>query len=137
MADGFVAFISPDNDHRFTVRNTAYNCLPMCTDRLLTNRAAVMKMVEAHKECRQTGATQAHPDHAWLRSHFAWKSKDFKHSVDLEPPCLWGTHASENFLSEWAREMGVARASAVKLQPELVAVSAMEPGKLRVAGKGL
>ena len=72
-----------------------------------------------------------------VSSRFAWHSKDFGNGVDIEPPCIWGSHESESFLSEWARELGVSRASPIRLQPEIVAISAVEPGKLRVATKSV
>ena len=36
--------------------------------------------------------------------------------IDIAPPCIWGSHQSECFLAEWARELGVSRASAIRLQ---------------------
>ena len=135
VADGFVAFMNPTGD-RFVLKNESYSCLPFSTPRILSNRDAVFKAVDAHKGARRTGV-DAHPDAAWLKTHFGWSAKDFGNSVDLEPPCLWGSHESEAFLAEWGRELGVSRASPVRLQPEIVAVSAVEPGKLRVAAKAI
>ena len=102
----------------------------------MTNRDAVFRAVAEHKRARQRGSS-AHPDAAWIQSRFAWKSKDFGTGVDLEPPALWGSHSSEAFVASWARELGVARADCVRLEPEVVAVSATEPSKLRVAVKAV
>lgn len=138
LSDGFVAFLNPMGEPKINLRNQAYSCTPFSTPRLMTNRDAVFAAVAAHKAARaqrSSDKADAHPDKAWVRLHFGWNAKVFDASVDLEPPPVWGSHSSEDFLAEWAREMGLARASQVRLQPELVAISAIEPGKLRVAVK--
>lgn len=135
VAEGFIAFTTSSGEHRIHLRNDAYCCLPFCTPRTMSNRDAVFKAVEAHK----TGGDRAHPDQEWISSRFGWKSKSFSQAGDpvLEPPCIWGSHESESFLAEWARELGVSRASPIRLQPEIVSISAIEPGKLRVAVKAV
>ena len=135
VAEGFVAFVSRAGE-RLVLKNEAHSCLPFSTPRILSNRDAVFAAVEAHKKARKS-KTCSHPDHDWVYSRFAWRSKDFGNAVDIEPPCIWGSHESEAFLSEWSRELGVSRASPIRLQPEIVAISAVEPGKLRVATKSV
>ena len=78
-----------------------------------------------------------HPDGEWIKKRFGWSSKDFGNSVDIEPPGVWGSHQSENFVSEWGRELGISRLAQFRLQPEIVSISAVEPGKLRVASKAV
>jgi hypothetical protein len=139
VAEGFVAFTTSNGDLRYAVRNDAHGVIPFSTQRILSNRDAVFKATEEHKKSKG-GRQRAHPDHDWVSSHFGWHSKSFEgtsEGVDIEPPGVWGSHESENFVSEWSRELGIARASVLRLQPELVALSAVEPGKLRVAVKAL
>jgi hypothetical protein len=139
VAEGFVAFSTTNGDLRYAVRNDAHGVIPFSTQRILSNRDAVFKAIEEHKKSKG-GRQRAHPDHDWVSSHFGWHSKSFEgttEGVDIEPPGVWGSHESENFVSEWSRELGIARASVLRLQPELVALSAVEPGKLRVAVKAL
>lgn len=136
LADGFVAFVTSTGEPRINLRNQAYSCVPFSTPRLMNNRDAVLAAVEAHKKVRLDGRQNyAHPDAAWIRTRFGWSAKEISANVDLEPPALWGSHASEDFLAEWARELGLSRASPIRLQPELVAISAVEPSRLRVAAK--
>lgn len=126
-AEGFVVFTTENDEFKLNVRNEASNAVPFSTTRLGTTREIATRAAEAHKRrC-------AHPDDEWLREHFSWKAKDFGQEVDIEPETLWGSHASESFLAAWARELGLASLKAVRLQPEVVAVSALEPAKLRAA----
>lgn len=139
VADGFVAFTATNGDLRYSVRNDAYDVLPFATRRILSNRDTVFKATEQHKHAVSNNG-KAHPDHYWIRTHFGWDSKKFdggSQSLDIEPHGVWGSHESESFVTEWARELGIARSSVIRLRPEVVALSAMEPGKLRVALKSL
>lgn len=136
VAEGFVAFVNASGDMRFTPRNEAHSTIPFCSERILNNRDTVLKATEAHKAAKKNSG-DAHPDTEWINQHFAWKSKDFGNGVDIEPPGLWGSHVSENFSARWSRELGLSRAHAVRLQPELVVLSATEPSKLRVATKSI
>ena len=139
VAEGFVAFTTHSGEPRIHLRNEAHCCLPFCTPRIMSNRDAVFKAVDAHKAAKRSGIA-AHPDHDWTVQRFGWNSKTFGDGasrVDVEPPCIWGSHESESFLAEWSRELGVSRASPIRLQPEIVAISAVEPGKLRVAVKAI
>ena len=136
-AEGFVAFLDSSGD-KFVLKNIAHSCLPFSTPRLSNNRDTVFRAVDAYKQSRATRSA-AHPDNEWIRSRFGWKSKDVggTSTVEIEPPCLWGSHCSEAFLAEWGRELGVSRANVLRLQPELVSISAMEPRKQRVASKAI
>ena len=133
LAEGFVAFMSPNYEYRVNVRNEAHNCLPFATSRLQTTRELATKAASAHKKVAASGGGNAHPDHKYVSEHFSWKSKDFGQMVDIEPPGLWGSHTSEAFLSRWSRELGVTACKVIRMQPELVCIAAMEPGKLRAA----
>ena len=44
---------------------------------------------------------------------------------------------NESFLAEWARELGVARATSIRLRPVLAVLSAVELGRLRVATRAV
>ena len=137
VAEGFVAFKGVNGESQVSIRNDAYSCVPFSTPRLGSNRDVVFRAVERHKSAKKSGNTKAHPDNDWIARRFSWHSKEFDSEVEIAPPCVWGSHESESFISEWARELGVSRVSPVRLHPEIVALSAMEPGKLRVAVKAV
>lgn len=139
VAEGFIAFTMPNGELRFSVRNEAHGSIPFSTQRTMSNRDIVFKATEEHKKAR-ANRQAAHPDHEWISTHFGWHSKQIdgiESGVDLEPAGVWGSHESENFISEWARELGISRSSVVRMQPEIVALSAVEPGRLRVALKAI
>ena len=135
--DGVVLVSSSNGDYRVNLRNDAYSCLPFASHRLTSNSHAVTRAAGAHKKSKQTKdtneTTNAHPDHEWVRSHFAWKQGEF--GIDLEPPSLWGTYAPETFVSSWSRELGIAECRVTRLRPELVVVAGTEPPKLRAAAR--
>jgi hypothetical protein len=140
MTEGFIAFTKPSGDMRFELTNEACDSLPFSSKRIISNRDAVMKAVKHYK--KNTDSTRdgksAHTDCEWISTHFSWNSKPFKQispNKDIEPPGFWGTHQSEEFISEWLRELGIAGSSVVRLIPECVAISAVEGGKLRIALK--
>ena len=135
IAEGFVAFTSSNDEFRVNLRNEAYNSLPFATPRIKTTKEIAEISAKAHKSAMEKGV--AHSDHDFIKDHFTWKSKQFDSgsSVDIEPPCFWGSHESESFLSSWARELGIATLKQVRLAPEIVVVSPMEPAKLRAALK--
>ena len=54
---------------------------------------------------------------------------------DMLPPSLCGTHESENFSANWARELGLAAAHAMRLRPEIVCIAATDAAKLRAAAR--
>lgn len=137
LAEGFVAFMSFDDEFRIALRNEAYDCIPFVTQRLKTTRELVTVATSAHEKAMVCGE-EAHPDAAFVKQRFAWSSTLTDNSaVDIEPPTFWGSHASEAFFASWARELGVAQYKPVRMAPEIVAVPAMELAKLRAALKKL
>lgn len=129
VSEGFVMFTDSDGGYRINLKNGAHNTVPFATVRLQGNRDIVMKAADLHKK----SGSRAHPDSEWIRERFAWKAKNF--GIDMEPPPLWGSHASEEFVTAWGREIGVSNCKVVRLQPEMVAIAATEPAKLRAAAK--
>lgn len=129
VAEGFVVFTDSNGGYKINLKNGAHNTVPFATVRLQSNRDIVTKAADLHK----THGERAHPDAEWIRERFAWKAKDF--GVDLEPPPLWGSHNSEEFVTAWGREIGVSSCRVVRLQPEVVAIAATEPARLRAAAK--
>ena len=134
VSEGFVAFAAADGDSAMRLVNDAHNCVPFATERLENTRTMISAIAKAHKQAIKN-REDAHPDKGWISERFAWNCKD--HGVELEPPPLWGSHSAETFISEWSRELGVSRSSVIRMQPELVVISAPEPGKLRVAAKSV
>ena len=139
LAEGFVAFTSSTDEFRVQVRNEAHNTLPFVTPRIKTNREIATQTADEHKKAlsRADGAA-AHPDAAFVSEHFAWKPRPIEptHIANgIEPPSLWGSHQSEAFLANWARELGVATCKVIRMAPEAVCVAAMEPAKLRASVK--
>lgn len=133
LGEGFVAFTDTMDAFRLSVRNEAYNSIPFVTPRLSTTRDIALKAAAAHKK-----GGEGHPDAQFVKDTFVWKPKDLGVGAPLiEPPALWGSHDSERFLASWARELGVATCKVVRMAPELVCVSAMDPGKLRAAVKSV
>lgn len=130
--EGFLVFTDSNGGFKPNLRNPAHNCLPFASARLESNRDVVMKAADAHKKAI-LNQTTPHPDAEWLRERFAWKAKAM--DIDLEPPPLWGTYASEEFVTSWGRELGIATCRVMRLQPEVVAIAAVEPAKLRAASK--
>lgn len=133
VGEGFIGFTHSNGEDAFKLRNEAFNAIPFSTPRIMSNRDMVTVIAKKHMEAR--GRPNPHPDNAWINERFTWHSKDF--GVDLEPPCLWGSHEAESFVSAWSRELGLSKASMVHMQPELVVLSAIEPGRLRVAAKAI
>ena len=131
VSEGFVLFTDSEGGYRINLKNGAHNTMPFSTVRLLSNRELVLKAADLYKKAG-TGSSP-HPDAAWVRERFAWKAKDF--GVDMEPPTLWGSHNSEEFVTAWGREIGVSSCRVVRLQPEVVALAATEPAKLRAASR--
>lgn len=133
LSEGFVAFTDTMDAFRIAVRNEAHSSIPFVTPRLATTREIALRATAAHKK-----GGEGHPDGQYVKDTFVWKPKDLGVGAPLiEPPALWGSHQSEAFLASWARELGVATCKVVRMAPELVCVSAMEPGKLRAAVKSV
>jgi hypothetical protein len=130
---------------RFSVRNDAVNCTPFASLRRTTNREAMLAAVEAWTSAVKNGASatvgaahaRAHPDGKWIRDHFAWRGAGATDAADVEPPGLWGTHHCECVIAPWARELGLAHAQCVRVRPEAVCISAMEPSKRRIAQRAI
>ena len=139
LAEGFIAFTSSTDEFRVQVRNEAHNAVPFVTPRLNIGRDLVTKAAEEHKRAvSRGGSATAHPDAAFITQRFSWKSKAMEPlaiSQRIEPPALWGSHMSEAFLANWARELGLATFKVIRMAPEIVCVAAMEPAKLRAAVK--
>ena len=139
LAEGFIAFTSSTDDFRVQVRNEAHNTIPFVTQRINTTREIATQTADQHKNALTRGDNAAaHPDAAFVAEHFAWKSKPIEPTgiaSKIEPPSLWGSHQSEAFLANWARELGVATCKVIRMAPEAVCVAAMEPAKLRASVK--
>jgi hypothetical protein len=137
VAEGFLMFVSGSGEYRFSFRNDAHDTVPFVTPRLKANRDLATVAATEHVKAKlgQVTTTHAHPDRNWLKQRFTWKSKDVGSEVDFEPSCLWGSHGCEAFISNWARELGLATCQQVRLAPELVCLAALEPAKLRAMAK--
>jgi hypothetical protein len=141
VADGFVLFLSPEGDVRQSLRNDAHCALPFASNRILGEKDAVAIATKSHKEAARSDEP-AHVDSSFIRDVFAWKNRDFGKNqgdgdVDIEPLPLWGTHSHENFVSKFSRELGISNCQLVRLRPECVLLSGIEPGKLRAAVRSI
>jgi hypothetical protein len=128
--EGFVLLTDANGNFKINLRNRAMNCLPFSSTRIATNKDTVMRAAEAHKRAISSGE-EAHPDAAWVRDRFGWK--DSGKGFSLEPPALWGTYASEEFVTAFGRELGLQACRIVRLQPEIVAIAGTESAKLKAA----
>lgn len=129
VASGFVGFSNELGSLKVSLKNDAFDAVPFSSLRLDTTRNLAMIAAEAHKK----NPKQAHPDHEFVRERFIWKTKIS--GASIEPCALWGSHASSNFLSSWARELGCSHYKQLRMTPTLVCIAAMEPAKLRAAAK--
>lgn len=135
LQEGFVMLTDSNGGFKINLRNSAMNCLPFASMRIANNRDIVMKAADAHKRAISSGDA-AHPDAQWMRDRFAWKEpRSAASAVHLEPPALWGTYASEEFVTAFGRELGLSTCRVVRLQPEVVAVAGTEAAKLRAAAR--
>ena len=132
--EGFVLLTDTNGGFKLSLRNTAMNCLPFASARIATNKDTVMRAADAHKRAFETGA-EAHPDAAWVRDRFGWKDALGVTAVHFEPPALWGTYASEEFVTAFGRELGLSSCRVVRLQPEVVAIAGAEAAKLKAAAR--
>lgn len=132
--EGFLVFTSTQNSYKVNLRNQAYNCLPFASVRIAGNRDTVMRAADAHRKAIDSGV-EAHPDSSWTRERFGWRDKGEHHGIQLEPPQLWGTYASEAYVNSWARELGISAYRTERLQPEIVAVAGTEAAKVRAAAR--
>jgi hypothetical protein len=135
--DGFCLFAKRNGDMSVTpIENELYDTIPFASVRLKSNRDVVLSAAEAHRKVKGTDAA-AHPDHAWIRERFAWRSKPSSKGVhvDVEPECLWGSFDSERWIASHARITGVSGLCAAKLMPEMVVLPGMETSKLRAVAR--
>lgn len=133
LQEGFVMVTDSDGGFKVNLRNSAMNCLPFASARTASNRDMVMTAAAAHKKAIETGR-EAHPDAQWVRDRFGWKeAKGAVAGVQIEPPALWGTYASEEFVTAFGRDLGLSSCRVVRLQPEVVAIAGVESAKLRAA----
>jgi hypothetical protein len=135
VADGFVVFTSTTGG-KLLVRNDAMSSIPFGSVRLTSNRDMAHAVVEKMKSAANESG---HPDLEFLTERFAWRNRDDfgPHAASVLPFCLHGTHSEETFSACFARELGLSRASVVRLRPELVCVAGVEAGKLRPLLKAL
>lgn len=143
VADGVSLMLSSGGEVRQTLRNDAHNTLPYSSMRLTTKSELIKKVVDDHRAAK---GAPAHPDAEFIKSRFVWRNTTRErydkeeHNVTsdaIEPLALWGLYDRENFLSKFARELGVATCQIVRLRPVAVLLSGVEPGKLRVAMRNL
>ena len=131
--EGFVMLTDANGGFKLNLRNRALNCVPFASTRIATNKDTVMRAAERHKRAISSGE-EAHPDAAWVRDRFGWKDNGAV-GLDLEPPALWGTYTSEEFVTAFGRELGLQACRVVRLQPEIVAIAGTESAKLKAAKK--
>lgn len=135
VAEGFLLFTDANGEYKINVKNEAFNSVPFSSVRIKSNRDIVMEVADKMKEykAKHGSLLSLHVDSEWIRERFSWKSREF--GLDLEPPCILGTHRSETFSSVWSRELGLSNCRAVRLSPEVVCIAATEPAKLRAAAR--
>ena len=121
-----------------TLRNEAYDSIPFASHRLASERDLIATVTEEHKLALRHG-DWAHPDNDFVRDRFVWKNRQFPEiggdasSVDIEPLVLWGLYDREDYLSRFARELGIAQSQTVRLRPVAVCLAGVDSGKLRAA----
>lgn len=135
VGEGFLLFADKNGAHKASVKNSACNAVPFSSVRYMSNKDAILQAAEALKKERERKPTldSAHPDSTWIAERFAWVGRDF--GVNLEPPALLGTYQTETFSTVWCRELGLSNCRAIRLEPEIVALPAVEPAKLRAAAR--
>ena len=139
IADGVVLMLSSNGEVRQTLRNEAHCALPYSSVRLRSDRTLIAEVVKEHKEALRHGDA-AHPDAEFIRDRFVWKNRTFAgvdDAPDLEPLALWGSYEREDYLSKFARELGVSQCQVVRLRPAAVCLAGVEAGKLRAAVRNL
>jgi hypothetical protein len=110
--DGFVAFTDRSGKFKVPIRNQALNCVPFCSERVASNRDAVIKAARIHAG---SGCSTRHPDHEWVYKRFLWTDSGDPSGSDptFEPPCLWGANRS----LEGTCAHGTARRAAFRSTP--------------------
>ena len=138
VADGVVLMLSGQGDVRQTLRNDAHCSVPYSSRRLVKDGDLIVSVTQEHKEAIKHG-DWAHPDRDFIRDRFIWKNRSFEGlesvsaKADIEPLALWGSYDKEDYLSRFARELGVAQCQVVRLRPTAVCLAGVESGKLRAA----
>ncbi len=130
--EGFILFADTQQNFKLALRNGAFDTIPFVSERLMSNRETVTMAAEAHKKAVLEG-NEAHGDARWIQDRFRWKQRES--TLQLEPPCLWGSHASESWIARWGRELGVASYKFLHLAPELCVIASTEAARLRAAAK--
>ena len=137
-ADGVVLMLSAGGDVRQTLRNEAHCSIPYASRRLVKDGELIVAVTKEHKEAIRHG-DWAHPDNEFVRDRFVWQNRTFEGleavaaKADIEPLALWGSHDKEDYLSRFARELGVAQCQVVRLRPTAVCLAGVDSGKLRAA----
>lgn len=137
-ADGVVLMLSAGGDVRQTLRNEAHCSVPYSSRRLVKDGDLIVEITKEHKQAIAHG-DWAHPDQDFVRDRFVWKNRTFEgleavaSKADIEPLALWGSHDREDYLSRFARELGVAQCQIVRLRPTAVCLAGVDSGKLRAA----
>jgi hypothetical protein len=137
-ADGVVLMLSPGGEVRQTLRNEAHCTIPYASRRLVKDGDLIVSITKEHKEAIRHGDF-AHPDSDFVRDRFVWKNRQFPGlealaaKADVEPLALWGSYDKEDYLSRFARELGVAQCQVVRLRPTAVCLAGVDSGKLRAA----
>ena len=122
--EGLCLFTNAEGSLKISTKNEAGDAIPFATQRVKGPRELLTKAVN-----------EEHPDAEFVNERFDWKEKNVGQTKKIAPPCLWGSHASETYLSSWARELGLAALQTVRLRPECVAIASAEPSKLRAVVK--
>jgi hypothetical protein len=130
--------LSPGGEVRQTLRNEAHCTIPYASRRLVKDGDLIVSITKEHKEAIRHGDF-AHPDSDFVRDRFVWKNRQFPGlealaaKADVEPLALWGSYDKEDYLSRFARELGVAQCQVVRLRPTAVCLAGVDSGKLRAA----
>ena len=135
VADGVVLMLSAQGDVRQTLRNDAHCSVPYSSRRLVKDGELIVSVTKEHKEAIKHG-DWAHPDNEFIHDRFIWKNRVFEGLeavANIEPLSLWGSYDKEDYLSRFARELGVAQCQVVRLRPTAVCLAGVESGKLRAA----
>jgi len=137
-ADGVVLMLSAGGDVRQTLRNEAHCSIPYASRRLVKDGELIVAVTKEHKDAIKHG-DWAHPDNEFVHDRFVWKNRTFdgleavSAKSDIEPLALWGAYDKEDYLSRFARELGVAQCQVVRLRPTAVCLAGVDSGKLRAA----
>lgn len=137
-ADGVVMMLSANGEVRQTLRNDAYCTIPFSSQRLVSDRDLIAKVVQEHKTAKKHGDA-AHPDSEFIYDRFSWKNRNFGSDDEpaLEPLPLWGSYNHENYINKFSRELGIAACQIVRLRPVAVCSAGIDGGKLRAALRNL